>query len=174
MGSIRLEAETSSFGMTGSIVFQKCEQIARRAQGPKSSRPLTYPSTHPCPCQLGGHIPESMSRLAHLDTIELSHCQLMGAGMGSAVPESFSKLTNVKQFIMVSRHFGRGLVLRPSISRSFVIDRPSPTYTHIRHLSHTHIRFAFRTYSFCIRFALLISRHRTTTSSPDVFHPRRS
>ena len=41
-----------------------------------------------------------MSQLAHLDTLELSHCCLMGAGMGAAVPESFSKLTNVKQFIM--------------------------------------------------------------------------
>ena len=42
--------------------------------------------------KLGGHIPASMSLISHLDTLELSHCRLMGAGHGSAIPESFSKV----------------------------------------------------------------------------------
>ena len=49
---------------------------------------------------LGGHIPASMAKLVNLEDLDLSHCQLMGAGMGDAIPPGFGKLSKMKQFIL--------------------------------------------------------------------------
>ena len=47
--------------------------------------------------KLDGVIPSELGLLSNLEVLELSHCRLTGGGRGSALPESFSKLTNLKQ-----------------------------------------------------------------------------